>query len=130
MPNKIETELLIEVGNWDQYANALGYSKAYTKRVCQNVVTRIFRVYGIAGMPAILMRTDKVIEIAKVMATQDTLNYQCRGVGIIFKKVVGDCKMQGRIVNKEHECFHATKVSIDGHYVFVDPTILGVIDER
>jgi len=127
MLNKVQNELLIEIGNWSQIANALGYSVGYARRVCQVDITRVFRVYGIAGMPAILMRNDKLIEIARAMSTQAKLSYQCRGIGIDFVRVLGDSKVDGKIVRHANDYFFASNVSIDGHYVRVDAVFLGVV---
>jgi len=127
MLTKVQSELLIEIGSWDDIANAMGYSKSYTKRVCQIEVTRVFRLGFISGAPAILMRNSKLIEIARAMATEYKIYYQCRGIGIDFVRLLGDSIVDGKVIRYANDYFCASNVTMHGQYVRVSSDFLGVV---
>ena len=127
MVKKDVNALLIEIGDWQAIANGLGYSVSYTKRACQLLTTRVFRLRGIAGLPAFHMRSDRLIEIARAMSFEKKVKYSCRGIGIVFVKVTEDVVDDWRVIVYKNSAFYASDVIIDGRFVDVQPDYLGVV---
>ena len=119
--------LLIEIGDWQAIANGLGYSISYTKRVCQLSHTRVFRLRGVSGLPAFLMRSDRLIQIARAMSFEEKVKYSCRGIGIVFVKVKDDVVDDWRVIVYKNSAFYASDVIIDGRFVDVQADYLGVV---